>query len=245
MKVVALILAFCMHTMVLLSQEFKEVTKELAFDELSKVSKNYNGDLYSLSYAKRMFKNAADASPFQESTGTIYKGVGYEYRVEEPGSLVIQNQDYKLVVDSTIHLVTFNVKDSLFKAVNLDQMMRSDMVSLYTFQRKENKQTVSYRIIPNNGIGSTSEVSFDKQNFLLTTITMIFPLGNYFQDQLEDETEEQPIVIVSYNKPEKLNKQSNRFNFSNWLTLEKDTPKLLENQAKFELHDQRYKPSKN
>jgi hypothetical protein len=124
-------------------------------------------------------------------------------------------------------------------------MMRSDMVSLYTFQRKENKQTVSYRIIPNNGIGSTSEVSFDKQNFLLTTITMIFPLGNYFQDQLEDETEEQPIVIVSYNKPEKLNKQSNRFNFSNWLTLEKDTPKLLENQAKFELHDQRYKPSKN
>ena len=69
------------------------------------------------------------------------------------------------------------------------------------------------------------------------------PKGNYFQESMDDESIEQPLLVITYNNPKKLNTNDNLFYTTTWLNSETKPFSLTQFAASYQLVDLRYEPN--
>lgn len=226
-------------------QNFNEVSNEIAIADLKKLAKNYSISNYQLNYTKSVFQNTSDATPLLKTSGTMYRGKQNEYRMEEKGTLIIQNNKHKIVVDSTLNLVTIDKSDTLFSGLNIEQYAQNSSLELYSFKKKEDKIYLIYLIESSNKSEGITELWIKKKDFTLERITLKLPAANYFNDALDDETMETPLVIINYQQPILLTNSNNMFLLTDWVVSEgnssEDNFKISPNKTGFKLHDLRYK----
>lgn len=226
-------------------QQFIIVSKEEALSDLSRLSKVYSSVNYQLNYDKQIFENKTDVSPILTTSGSIYKGEKHEYRMAEKGTLLIQNNSHKIVVDTALSVVTIDKVDTSFSSISIDQLVNSGQVDQFVFKRKEDKSYLMYQFESSDKSQGITELWIDKKDFTLYRLSLSFPPANYFNEDLEDETLETPILIIFYMKPIALKEKKSLFSTSEWVVkdLNSTNDDFLINplQIGFNLHDLRYK----
>lgn len=229
----------------IVGQNFSECTNEVAIVDLKKLSTIYAGTNYQLSYEKEVFQDINDDTPILTTSGSVFRGEKNEYRMDEKGTLLIQNNEHKIVVDSALNLITIDKMDTSFSNISIDQFILNTDLDAYVFKRKENQTHIIYQFEASDKSQNITEIWIDKKDFTLYRMYVTLYAANYFNDNLEDETIETPLIVVHYKKPISLKKGHNLFSTNEWVVKEPQTTtdNFLINPARlgFNLHDLRYK----
>ena len=224
----------------LIAQTYETTSTEKVFEEFSKLSNVYKKNGYSLSYQRVIYKNAADGDPMLTDKGAIYRGKSNEYRVETPGNLVIQNDQIKMVVDSTQNVVSLFKTDTLFQAIDVKKFMDKTIADQYSFKRMQTGNTIRYLLIPKNKLEGTTEIWINSTDFTIAKIEMILPESNYFSETMDDGTLETPKLIITYNKPVTIDMNKTRmFECSSFIENKNNQWTLSPTVKGFTLHDSR------
>jgi hypothetical protein len=215
-------------------------SSETVLKDFSELSKVYSKGDYSLSFQRVIYRNLEDKQPMMTENGKIYRGVKSEYRVEIPGSLTIQNHAMKVVVDSTLKVISVLKTDTLFEAVDLKKFMDQHVSDQYSFKRSSKSGVLHYSITPKRAGESITDVWINESGHTLQRIELIMPKANYFSEQLDDESEETPKLVITYGKPVMLG--SNKaafFELGGILTDSSENLSLNPKVIGFTLHDTR------
>jgi len=226
-------------------QNYIDVSRDIAIADLKKLSKNYAVSNYRLDYVKSIYQNSTDATPLIKTSGTMFRGEKNEYRMEEKGTLMIQNNEHKIVIDSALNLVTIDKADTLFSGLNIEQYASSTSLNAYTFKKKDDKIYLIYSIESTDKSQGITELWIRKKDFFLECIKLKLPTGNYFNDAMDDQTVETPLVVIYYQKPIHLTNSHGLFLLTDWVVSEGNTNtdnfKINPLKIGFSLHDLRYK----
>jgi hypothetical protein len=226
------------------SQEYKEVENSTVIMEFDKLSKKYQAANFQMTYNKKIYRDSIDIDPMVETKGFITKGQNFQYRMEEKGTIVIQNEHLKMTVDSASQLVTIGRPDSLFKTIDIRAFMDKKAFDTYTFKRIEYKGVIHYLIVSKNRLEGITELWINAKDFSLQKLVLSLPKANYFNESLEDETLESPLVVIIYQplKSLDMNALSKQFSQDDWLVNENTKYSLQLSKGMFKLHDLRYNP---
>lgn len=225
-------------------QGYQLVNEQTVKQEFEKIANKYQSTNFQLSFEKKIYRDSLDMNIMVQTKGKISRGVGYEYRMEESGMIVIQNNELKITIDSATQTVSIVKPDTLFKTVDIASFLNEKAFENYSFRRMENKGQLKYLIIPKNKIEGITELWINKEDYTLQRLNLSLPKANYFNESLEDETLESPLVVINYKPIVAMSKNAinQTFSMDEWLIKENDTYRLTSTKKMFELHDLRYKP---
>jgi hypothetical protein len=225
-------------------QSYQEVDSKTVIKEFDLLSKKYQASNFQMNYNKKIYRDSLDVDAMVETNGFISKGQNFHYRIEEKGTIVIQNERLKMTVDSASQLVTIGKPDSLFKTIEVNAFMDKKAFDMYTFKRMEYKGVIRYLIVSKNRLEGITELWISTQDFSLQKLVLSLPRANYFNETLEDETLERPLVVIAYQPLKSLDKTAivKQFSQAEWLIKENDTYSLQPSKGMFKLHDLRYNP---
>jgi len=225
-------------------QSYQEVDSRTVVKEFDQLSKKYQASNFQMNYNKKIYRDSLDLEAMVETNGFISKGQNFQYRMEEKGTIVIQNEELKITVDSASQLVTIGRPDTLFKTIDINAFMDKKAFDTYTFKRMEYKGVIRYLIISNNRLEGITELWINTKDFSLQKLVLSLPKANYFNESLEDETLESPLVVIAYQPLKTLDKTTatKQFSQDDWLTKENSKYSLQPSKGMFKLHDLRYNP---
>jgi hypothetical protein len=227
-----------------LSQGYQSVENKTVVKEFDLLSKNYQGTNFQMNYIKKIYRDSLDVDAMTETKGFISKGQNFQYRMEEKGTIVIQNEQLKMTVDSASQLVTIGRPDTLFKTIDINAFMDKKAFENYSFKRMESKGVIRYLIVSKNRLEGITELWISSKDFSLQKLVLSLPKANYFNESLEDETLESPLVVIAYQPLKTLDKLTiaKQFSQDEWLTKENSKYSLQPSKGTFKLHDLRYNP---
>lgn len=237
-------LLLCLALSQVQAQTYRAVGMDVVQKEFANLSKAYNAENMELRYTKTMYPNIGDQLSATTSKGVIYRGVGNQYRVEEPGTFLVQNQDLKMQVDSANQMVVISKNDSIFTSVQLEEMLEKIKEGAYSVLRKEENKLVYYQITPQNKAEGITVICFNPSDGFIRSVQITLPTTNYYMDDLEDQTLETPSILMSYERPQKI-QDKNLFNLNQWLVLNQGKVELQPAFAAFKIHDSRLPQIKN
>jgi hypothetical protein len=226
------------------SQEYELVNNQTVKLEFEKISKKYQSVNFQIDFVKSIYRDSLDNEVMVQTKGKIARGKGYEYRMEENGLIVIQNNHIKVTIDSATQTVSIVKPDTLFKAIDMGNFLTEESFENYSFRRMENKGVIRYLIIPKNRLEGITELWIKVNDFSLQKLILSLPKANYFNESLEDETLESPLVVINYQPLKVLDKISvlELFQQDEWLLEENNKYSLHPSKGMFEIHDLRYNP---
>lgn len=225
-------------------QVYQEVDNKTVIKEFDQLSKKYRASNFQMNYNKKIYRDSLDVEAMVETNGFISKGQNFQFRMEEKGTIVIQNEELKMTVDSASQLVTIGRPDTLFKTIDINAFMDKKAFDTYTFKRMEYKGMIRYLIVSKNRLEGITELWINAKDFSLQKLVMSLPKANYFNESLEDESMEKPLVVLVYQPLKTLDKAtvSKHFSQEDWLTKENSKYSLKPSKGMFKLHDLRYNP---
>lgn len=226
------------------SQVYQAVDNKTVIKEFDQLSKKYQASNFQMNYNKKIYRDSLDIDAMVETNGFISKGQNFQYRMEEKGTIVIQNEHLKMTVDSASHLVTIGKPDTLFKTIDFNAFMDKKAFETYSFKRMEYKGMIRYLIVSKNRLEGITELWINAKDFSLQKLVLSMPKANYFNESLEDETLESPLVVIAYQPLKTLDKTAvtKQFSQEDWLTKENSKYSLNPSKGMFKLHDLRYNP---
>lgn len=240
-KTIPILLAILIHSICL----GQKIDNEAAKSILNRISNNYIIDNYSLKYTKSIFGSIEDKAPMEISVGTFYVGNKNEYKLAENGTLIVQNNELNMTIDSASNMIYLSEIDKDYIPLNLTKFMSDSLMNTYQFSliKKgkiheliiENKLELSYSIL----------IQFDAISYLVTQFIYHLPTGNYFSETLDDETQESPVMLIVYDKLKKEKFNSEFFSQEKWILKDKNPIELQEGMTQFEIYDFRAKSHLN
>ena len=225
-------------------QGYQNVENSKVVQEFDRLSKKYQSTNFQMNYVKKIYRDSMDYEAMVETKGFISKGQNFQYRMEEKGTIVIQNENLKMTVDSASQLVTIGRPDTLFKTIDINAFMDKKAFDNYSFKRMESKGTIRYLIVSKNRLEGITELWISTKDFSLQKLILSLPRANYFNEALEDESMESPLVVITYEPLKMLDKTavSKQFSQDEWLQIENNKYSLQPSKGTFKLHDLRYNP---
>jgi|GEM_PF-4609894 len=224
----------------LMAQQKGAVPYETALKELQAVALNYAGYDFRMDFVKKTYMDISNSEPMSVEQGSISRGKGFEYRLEQNGSILVQNNSGKLIIDSAEMVVLLNPVDSIFNAVDMNAYFTKDVKDKYSFERKEEGAVVSYIITTANAAEGTTTFTFGKSDFLLRSMKIVLPRSNYFNESLDDTTEESPLITITYSGFRSLKTTgADLFVFDQWITKVNNVYVLKQPMENFTLYDLR------
>lgn len=176
----------------------KEISAEIFIKALSEAGKNYRIEGYSLTYSQNIFLNPTDAQAFFSGKGKFFRGKGLEYRTESKGQLTVQTNEIRMVLDSANRLVLLFEPDSLFSPI--EQLNESKLWTNAVFFVTQSDGMKKYKIEYNiEGYEYKSmEYWLDTKSGMVRKMLLQMNPGNFQSQSLEDESLENPLIVIDY-----------------------------------------------
>ncbi len=235
-KIVALVL-ISMNT--LTAQEIS--ASEMKSDVL-KMAKHFQKENMELRYSKTIFQNKTDAEPMSQTNGVYYSGVSPVYRLEENSTLTIQTASFAMTIDSSENKVFIDNSKSNFSPVNLDLYKNDTVLAAQKFTKTKKGNVLIYTIQSRETDNGIIELYVNEKDYFLYKMNFYMPEGNYFQEELDDESVENPLLIITYTTPKALLKTETLFKTDNWLNTQNIPFTFMPTVKGYELIDLRYLP---
>lgn len=167
--------------------------------ELEQASKILKKENQLISYDKLIFKNATDQSPSSSENGVVMNGVNGAYKLKESGNTIVQQQGVKIQVDSTNATIVVYKADPLNPTFSMDGFLEEFKNGNVLVTKQTTALGFRYEL-QFNGHQSIDKVTFlvNKKGTLVQNEIWYKP-DNYYQDNLEDETVETPVLRIRIN----------------------------------------------
>lgn len=241
------ILTFCI---VLLSvgklnaQQYTEISPELFVKEMKPVIVKMSQSNSKLQFKKEIYKDLHSNELVSSSSGAIYYGTGMSFKMENEGITIIQTNEIYVVIDSSERIVQLAKPDSSFNPAASLMNFKEDALSKFKLSSYKTDNYVSYKVIPENLSEGTIEYQVDRKSNMLYRFKVSYPPANYFSENMDDETLEEPYVVMIYEPIQKLKNPEQFFDLKNILVKKANGEYLLADQLiNYELHDSRYQPT--
>jgi len=115
----------------------------------------------------------------------------------------------------------------------------------YTVYMFKGDAYTQFKVESKNVGESTLEFFVDNKTKHLYKLSILFPKANYFSEDITDESEEQPFIVLIYEPLTSLKNASKLFDTKNVLIPdEKGRFSLAPSYSNFKLYDSRYEPTK-
>ncbi|HLP53383.1 MAG TPA: hypothetical protein VK151_00050 [Fluviicola sp.] len=224
------------------SQDWKITSVEEVKQALTNCASHYRAENYALSFEQTIFKDAKNPTDVIKTSGLLLRGKGKQYRSEQPGKLIIQNNDIKMIVDTAQQVVGIIQPDTLFDVIQMDQLLTHYGWTNMTCLSRVSGSATTYQLSgPGLAIYECMELTINSKTGLLTDMVLYFVPQNYFSESVDDETMEHPKIVIRYSETKKLTSEQQRLlDLSQWLTKDRDTYTLNTSKASFTLQDYRY-----
>lgn len=217
-------------------------TQELSINEVrQKMSdfSNRNSQVgLQLRYEKLIFENYTDSKPIQQSKGKVTVGKGKEYKLEEDGLFIVQNNDQVMTVDSINKVIYFDNTKENFELVSLKQYQNDSVVNAHRFYLRHEANYDVISIEAKKIDEGKIELYIDKNQYIYKFI-FIMPSGNYVQEDINDQTQERPMYIMTFMPPKTIPVSTSDFSLSTWFSSTGKTLTLKDNSTDFQLLDLR------
>lgn len=225
-----------------LTQKATPISSENFIKEMNLVRKSINLENSKLVFKKSIYRDKQSMEIISEENGQYLRGVGSDYKLMTEGVLVIQTGKIKIMVDSTEEFVQLSHFDSLSFPGNEIVQIPTEYLAQFDLFKSSSATYAMYSMVPKEDGGEGMiDIYVDTKTSRLYRIDISFPKGNYFSEDLEDETEEEPLVSIVY-EPIELLKQKLNLDFSSILIKEeKGNYRLNEQFSSFQFHDARIK----
>lgn len=225
-------------------QDWESISPESVKADLTRLSSDLRGQNYVLGFERNVYGHYTDTTPTVSEKGRFVRGSGNEYLSDQASQLIIQNADVKMVIDSSLSTIVLMRPDSLF--LPIDMNVFNGVWTDYTFRTIKKD---GYRVLDmapvTEGYGKHSMQLWLRANGSLAKVIIYLPRGNYQQQTMDDETEELPMVVMTYDEKQSITDKQ-LFTLSAWLIKKGGTyelePRLAE---RYTLRDLRYTPPKN
>ena len=208
---------------------------------LNRISHNYLTENYSLRYTKTIFRSIEDVEPMEVSTGIFYVGNMAEYRIEEPGTLIIQNKELNLTIDSASNMVYLSEPDEDYLPMEMRTFMTDSLMDFYSFSLLKKKNFHQLTIENKNELSHSIILQVDPVSYEVRKFIYHMPVGNYFSESIDDETVESPVLEIAYNKIKKEKFNVTFFSHEKWIVKDKMPVELRKEITQFEINDLRVK----
>ena len=226
------------------AQQYKEISSELFIKEMKPVIAKMNQPNSKLSFKKEIYKDLHSNELVSSSSGVIYYGTGSSFRMENDGITIIQTSDIYVLIDSTERIVQLAKPDSSFNPSASLLNFNEEALAKFKLSSYKADSYISYQVIPENLAEGTIEYQVDLKSQMLYRFKVTYPPSNYFSENMDDETLEEPYVIMIYDPIQKLKNPEVYFDLKNILVKTASGEYLLANQlTNYELHDSRYQPT--
>jgi hypothetical protein len=226
------------------AQQFKEISSDLFVREMKPVIAKMNQANSRLAFKKEIYKDLHSNELMTASSGVIYYGTGKTFRMENEGVTVIQTDDLFVLIDSTEQLVQLATPDTSFNPSASLLNFRTDALLKFKLSSYKTDKYISYKVVPENLADGIIEYQVDLKSNMLYRFKVSYPPANYFSENMEDETLEEPYVIMVYEPIQPLKNPERYFDLKNILVKKAGGEYLLSEQlTNYELHDSRYQPT--
>jgi hypothetical protein len=216
------------------------ISKGEFLKNLELASKQYQKESFSVKFKQSVFLSSDSLKPFYEGYGLYKRGKGKEYRTETLGNLTIQNNDIKIVLDSVSKLVLLFKPDSLFNPITKESGSFCNSES--TFFITTTKEHLRYKVFYHSPNLEYESMEFwvEKKSGAISKMIIQMIEDNYTGESVDDETVEEPILIVEYQPILTLKSTLNEFNVNRFIVLDKNQYVLTPELKDFTLDDLRY-----
>jgi hypothetical protein len=206
------------------AQEWKSISVKEARQSLENFASSYRATNYSIHFSVEMYENNGDLLPRFVRTGNLHRGNAKEYYSSQNESLTIQNNDYKIIVDSLNKQILLMKPDSLFDAISMNALFSAVDFNESQFLERSSKEGKAIRVLPPTGSSGYNcyEIYTDVSGKNIVKIVLFSVAQNYFGSNINDETLESPKTVVNYSVPRKLSKaeMNTLFLSENYLNLQ-------------------------
>lgn len=207
---------------------------------MNKTRKCYTKDNISLKYSRKLIVPESSTIPVESIEGVILIGEKGKYRLEENGTLIIQNGSFKMTVDSLEKTVLVDYFDKDFRPVQISQIEQDSVLKNFSISKKITSDKVEYNLFLKTDKAVSIKLTLDKKTSEIISMVYNLPAGNYVSETLDDESVERPILILNYHPIQNLKETKGMFSTQAWIPLEKLPLKLNNKLAEFVLYDTRY-----
>ena len=221
----------------------QEITASEMKTDVMKMAAHFEKENIELRYSKSIFQDVSSVKPMNQTSGVYYAGTSPFYRLEENNTLTIQNATFSMTIDSSEQKVFIDRTRADFSPVDLTIYQNDSVLNAQKFTKTVKGNIIIYTIQSKEGDNGVVELYVNQKDFFLYKINFYMPKGNYFQESMDDESIEQPLLVITYNNPKKLNTNDNLFYTTTWLNSETKPFSLTQFAASYQLVDLRYEPN--
>jgi hypothetical protein len=224
------------------AQEYTDLSKELFLKEMRPVIEKMSQSNSKLTFRKEIFKDVHSNELISSSKGVIYSGTGKSFRMESDGITIIQSDDIYVLIDSAEHIVQLAKPDSSFNPSASLANFKLEALSKFKLSSFQTDTYSSYKVVPENLSEGIIEYQVDRKTNMLYRFKVSYPPANYFSEDLEDETLEEPYAVMVYEPLQKIKNPEAVFDLSKIIVKQANGDYLLaEQMTNYELHDSRFK----
>jgi len=210
--------------------------------EMGLISKKMNTELVSCRFKREVFKDIKSSEVIETTTGEIFRGKGFEYKMINPGMTTYQTTNLNIVVDSLERVVYLSDVDSSMRQITQMQQIPPDALKDYKLEKIIFSNYYILRAEPANASIGILEFYVHSKSAELYKLNIYYPPGNYFSQSLEDESTESPYLSIIFEPIQKLKDATSVISLKN--VLEKNASGdyvLSDSMSGFQLKDTRYK----
>lgn len=233
---------FCFYSGVL-AQNWAGMSKVEFSHYLKKVSEMNQKNNQKIQFTRLIFEDVSFTTPSTRDNGIYYRGEKNQFRSESAGITTIQNGKLKLSIDTIQKIVVISKSDSLALGIDVTANIPSLLKEIDTvFYMDGPKRLFQLVLNESNIYFSGLEFAIDPKSYQLVSSTIFYRPSNYFSEHMEDETIENPKIVIEYSPFAPLSKSVALFSFSKWVIEEKNGDFTLQSlYSDYELIDTRFK----
>lgn len=226
------------------SQKMESITPEVFVEEMQPVVAKMNRDNITIRFKREIYKDLKTKELVSTSSGCLYHGAGVTFRLENDQVTIIQDKDLYLIIDSTSGVIQLSGADTTFNPAGAIANFNTESLEKFQLFRAHSGAYDQYKIIPEDLSEGTVEYYVDTKTQQIYKVSITYPPANYFSENMDDETLEEPFAIVIYEPVKQLASNGKLFDMSAiLLPLGNGRFKLTEAYRDFELFDARYEPA--
>lgn len=209
----------CLVSLHGLTQEWKGLGKDAfakVIQPISQVSRAENQKVY---FDRFFFEEMTKGTPDSKESGMFYRGIKNQYRTENNAVTTIQSNDIKVTIDTVQKVILIAKSDSLFNQADFSQNIEKMMNQIDTIYQTSNGKVNKYQLLFNDFSTNFSgiEIHVADKTFQLLEVSIFYRPSNYFSESMDDETIEQPKIVMKYSGYEQISGKNQFFTWSKWL----------------------------
>lgn len=222
------------------SQEVTELTAEKFNQQLAPYLAVFNNQETQFGFTKETYEDKNSKVLIETQRGRVFHGKGGTYKLELPGLIVIQNEQLCLMVDSTLGMMQLSDVNIQMKSMMGFSGYSNETLKMYKLAQISYP---TYEVLKCTPIDETlEELSFylDRKSKRLFKIEIVLPKSNYFAQSQDDNTLEEPKIVLLYDPIKPLEKDSNIFSTDSYIIVENTGKYVPTNRwGTYKIHDSR------